>query len=229
MTTTTMRTNLMVILAAVTAACTGAVEGTPATDPGVDLGVTSPGLSGDWDEARAAEVDPCEGAGVSACGDATRGACGVVSFADADQCIPLFNWGVTPDGTVQFGSQTRLFTIDALERAPLSAAEQDEGEARRQVLGQTSAEEVDPGAEREDDLEPLVGIDHSGLCQPYNWCYGGYYHIFVGHWNEKVAGTTNTYRHMHSTSAYRDVCWRDSSKYMGQSVRWCGSYQTNSW
>lgn len=193
-------------------------------------------LTGDWDEARALDAAPCGAAIVASCEAETRGACGVVAAPEGDECLPLFNWGVRPDGRIEFGSTARLFTLADLARTPLSTTERDEADAMRELIA-SAAFSLGGGEgladESEHELEPLAAINHSSsACYPYTTCSApgtlrsfSTYLRFVGHYN---AWREGVYRHIHIVNQYVNASspWyycNAIGSFMIGTESWCGT------
>lgn len=160
----------------------------------------SPQVNPAWVEELAPGVDPCGGAPVDTCGAATHGACGAIAIEGTTQCLPRFDWGVLPDGTVELASSERRFRIVDLERAPLSEVEEQEALELADAIASAPQQE-DEGA----DGEPgLIAIDHSGRCSVIaSWCESASpfvrYYKYSSHYNY-MDGLT--YRHRHVIREY---------------------------
>lgn len=177
------------------AGCASEVGGPSSPPTPRDLAVPQ---TGDWDEAKAASVDPCGGAPAATCEGATNGVCGMISTADGDACLPLFVWGVTPDGRVQFGSSERLFYMTDLAQAPLSEVERSEAAAMSELIVEGSAGSPIDDA---DGVEPLTAINHSYSCSTTPSCYFSIRWVMMGHYNGWVNGV---WTHIHIRGAYEN-------------------------
>lgn len=200
-----------------------------AGDPGTSSGSEAAPAEvkrGDWDEARSHGAEPCGDASIASCGAATRGACDVLDMPWGDACMPVFDWGVRPDGKVEFGSSERLFTIDDLATTPLSETERVEAEELASVIVESAASGEEPMSATEG--EPgLIGINHSGNCAIgralcTTTCYGSCvntYAVYRYHYDSYTSGY-----HVHVFDRYDNyggTCYR-TPYYSGTSAMICG-------
>ena len=200
------RRRMFWVLSGLFVACADVGEVEPGGAPAEPTAEVQAQVNPAWVEALAPSTDPCASAPLASCEAATRGACGVIEIDAGAQCLPRFAWGVLPDGEVELASTARRFTIAALERAPLTPAEEQEA---RELADEIAAAE--PAAASEDP--GLISIDHgSSWCNGSTHCYNAApfkeYYVYRSHYNYKDGYGIWRHRHQHYQYLLGTTCAR---------------------
>lgn len=152
-----------------------------------------------WDEALAPAAAPCGDVSISACEDATHGACAVIVGREADECVPLFAWGVRSDGVVELASPTRVFRLVDLVARPLTDDELAVAAAARTVLEDAASRAPGGG----DDLDPLAPIEHTDRCAvDYSSCAPHTLRGYALHYNAVRGGVRH---HLHVVETWTNA------------------------